>query len=76
MLWETPFTKYHYIVNISFYPLVVTNELVLFSLKYVTESVHSHWDSTLPGFPKLSNNICKVTTIGRNLYGIIPHIEF
>ena len=65
MLGKTTFKNYYYIINIRLDPLNITEDLIYFSLKYVTIFVQSHWDPIIPEFINRSNNSCKVATLGK-----------
>ena len=55
-LGKTYLANYQYIINIRLKPLDITEELIYFSLEYVTGSAKYHQDHILPEFPKFSTN--------------------
>ena len=72
---EFTFNKYYYVVNIRFDPIDITDEIISFSLKYVTGIAQSHWDYIATELPIFSNYICMVTSFGQNIDGVISNIK-
>ena len=62
-------------MDIFFDALDITEQLVYFSLEYISRSSHAHSETIILGFPKFSNYCCHILTSGRKPYSIVSRFD-